>query len=54
MVTMEFAGPSNYCPVLVGALVGASFGSSAVPERFLSHCGCMDRVLKVADQLAGS
>jgi ADP-ribosylglycohydrolase len=53
IASMDFAGPSNYCPVLVGALAGARFGASAVPARLLSHCGCLGRVLKVSDRLAG-
>ena len=36
--SMEFAGPANYCPVLVGAIGGARWGSACIlPER-LHHC----------------
>jgi ADP-ribosylglycohydrolase len=35
-VALEFAGPSNYSPVLVGAMAGARFGRS--PGR-PKHCG---------------
>ena len=36
--SLEFAGPDNYCPVLVGALAGARFGAQAIPGRFLDGC----------------
>jgi len=51
MASMDFAGPSNYCPVLVGALAGARFGASAVPRQLLSHCGWMEKVMDVAERL---
>jgi ADP-ribosyl-[dinitrogen reductase] hydrolase len=34
---LDFAGPANYCPVLVGSIGGARFGRSAIPERLLAH-----------------
>jgi ADP-ribosylglycohydrolase len=33
----RFAGPANYCPVLVGALLGARFGASAFGDDQLAH-----------------
>jgi ADP-ribosylglycohydrolase len=36
--SVAFAGPANYCPVLVGALAGARFGASAIPASALAHC----------------
>lgn len=33
----KFAGPANYCPVLTGALLGASFGASAFDDSSLRH-----------------
>ena len=33
----KFAGPANYCPVLTGALLGASFGASACDDSSLGH-----------------
>lgn len=33
----KFAGPANYCPVLVGALLGARFGARAFDDALLAH-----------------
>merc|ERR1719161_1393853 len=52
--SLKFAGPSNYCPVLVGALTGAVFGASHIDARkHLGHCrpGVRERCIRVADQL---
>jgi ADP-ribosylglycohydrolase len=36
--SIRFAGPSNYCPVLVGALLGSTFGAEAfATEDALAH-----------------
>ena len=35
---LKFAGPNNYCPVLVGALAGARFGVNAIPSTMCAHC----------------
>lgn len=32
-----FAGPDNYCPVLVGTIGGARWGTSAVSDDLLAH-----------------
>jgi hypothetical protein len=36
--SLSFAGPANYCPVLVGAIAGARWGASSVAESDLLHC----------------
>jgi len=35
---IDFAGPANYCPVLVGAFAGARWGRSAIFDELLNHC----------------
>jgi ADP-ribosylglycohydrolase len=50
--SLAFAGPSNYCPVLVGAVAGARWGASAVPSPALAHVEILPRVRAVADALA--
>lgn len=50
--SLAFAGPSNYCPVLVGAVAGARWGASAVPPPALAHLEILPRVRAVADALA--
>jgi ADP-ribosylglycohydrolase len=35
--SMDFAGRANYCPVLVGAIGGARWGRSRIPEASLHH-----------------
>ena len=49
----RFAGPANYCPVLVGAIGGARWGRSAVEARLLEHCRDLRRLERVAEELAG-
>ena len=36
--SIDFAGPDNYCPVLVGALAGARFGAQGIGPAYLAHC----------------
>lgn len=50
---LKFAGPDNYCPVLVGAFAGARFGAAAIGTQSLSHCrpGVVDRCFQTADLL---
>jgi ADP-ribosylglycohydrolase len=50
--SIRFAGPSNYCPVLVGAIGGARGGASSIPVAHLAHCDILDRVSAVADAFA--
>lgn len=50
--SLEYAGPANYCPVLVGALAGAEWGASSIPEADLDHCADLQRVAAVSERLA--
>jgi ADP-ribosylglycohydrolase len=50
--SIDFAGPSNYFPVLVGAIGGARWGASAIPPAMLAHCDILKRVRDVADAFA--
>ncbi len=50
--SLHFAGPANYCPVLVGALGGARWGAGAIPPAALAHCRDLPRVERVAVRLA--
>jgi ADP-ribosylglycohydrolase len=52
--SIAFAGPSNYCPVLVGAIAGARYGASNVSDEVLVHCkpGVESRCHEVASQLS--
>ena len=49
---VTFAGPANYCPVIVGAMAGARWGAASIPAADLSHCKCLRRVEAAADKLA--
>jgi len=51
---LAFAGPANYCPVLVGAIGGARWGAVQIEERYLSHCVIVSQVHQIADRLAHS
>jgi len=50
--SIRFAGPANYCPVLVGAIGGARWGASSIPADLLSHCDMLPSLVVVADRLA--
>ncbi len=50
--SLSFAGPANYCPVLVGAIGGARWGASAIPQRSLAHVDMLARVKATAETLA--
>jgi ADP-ribosylglycohydrolase len=50
--SVVFAGPANYCPVLVGAIGGARWGSSAIPAPALAHVEILPRVETCAHGLA--
>jgi ADP-ribosylglycohydrolase len=52
--SIVFAGPSNYCPILVGSIGGARWGASAIPDEALEHCRVLPQVWKSAFSLAGS
>ncbi len=50
--SLAFAGPANYCPVLVGAIAGARWGSAAIPRQALAHVEILRRVETCAHGLA--
>jgi ADP-ribosylglycohydrolase len=50
--SLSFAGPANYCPVLVAAIGGARWGASAVPQSSLVHVDILPRVNATAEALA--
>jgi len=48
-----FAGPSNYCPVLVGSIGGARWGRRAIDDAsLLHHVALMPRLTAAASALA--
>lgn len=50
--SLEFAGPANYCPVLVGSVGGARWGAAAIPDAMTAHCEGIDHVRQLAQVLA--
>jgi len=48
---LEFAGAPNYCPVLVGAIAGARWGSREIDARYLDHCRDRERIEMAANLL---
>jgi ADP-ribosylglycohydrolase len=50
--SLAFAGPANYCPVLVGAIAGARWGATAISPKMLPESGLMIRVQNAAESLA--
>lgn len=50
--SLGFAGANNYCPVVVGALAGAFYGQSNIPNKFISHCKILDQVSSIANAFA--
>ena len=52
--SIAFAGPSNYCPILVGSIGGARWGAAAVPKEAVDHCSVLPQVSSVAAVLAES
>jgi ADP-ribosylglycohydrolase len=49
--SLRFAGPANYCPVLVGAIGGARWGARAVGIKRLLHCRDIDRLKRATGAL---
>jgi len=49
--SLQFAGPANYCPVLVGSIAGARWGMSGINRSLLEHCSILSRVQAVAENL---
>jgi ADP-ribosylglycohydrolase len=52
--SLAFAGPANYCPVLVGAIGGARWGTHAIQAEHLAHCRDRPRIDAAAARLAAS
>lgn len=50
--SLDFAGPANYGPVLVGAVAGARWGAASIPVPMLLQCDLLVRVRDVSDRLA--
>jgi ADP-ribosylglycohydrolase len=51
--SLEFAGPANYCPVLVGALAGARWGAGSIPPTSYQHNQShMDRITNLAEHFS--
>lgn len=50
--SLDFAGAANYCPVLVGAIAGARWGISTIPQSSLAHVDILPRVEATAEMLA--
>jgi len=50
--SLVFAGPANYCPVLVGAIGGARWGASAIPQEVLANDEILPRVKATSEALA--
>lgn len=50
--SFEFAGGSNYCSVLVGAIGGARWGVQEVPFDRIPHQDVLPRIYAVAERLA--
>lgn len=50
--SLKFAGPANYCPVLVGSIGGGRWGASNISDAMLEHCDILPRVQSAAARLA--
>lgn len=50
--SLEFAGPPNYCSVLVGAIAGARWGASRIPPSLLRSGPILERVHRASEALA--
>jgi len=50
--SLAFAGSSNYCPVLVGALAGARYGFKAIPPSEISHPQVDEKLLQSMSTVA--
>ncbi|KAL9651334.1 hypothetical protein ABK040_001286 [Willaertia magna] len=45
--SFKFAGGANFCPVLLGPMLGAMFGKSKIPKYLLEHSKILDKVEEV-------
>eukprot|EP01125_Pyxidicula_operculata_P020648 TRINITY_DN7677_c0_g1_i1.p1 TRINITY_DN7677_c0_g1~~TRINITY_DN7677_c0_g1_i1.p1 ORF type:complete len:123 (+),score=25.61 TRINITY_DN7677_c0_g1_i1:667-1035(+) len=54
--SIAFAGSSNFCPVLVGALLGAIYGVESIKPIDLEHVpeGLIKKLDELSDQLINS
>jgi ADP-ribosylglycohydrolase len=52
--SLAFAGPANYCPVLVGAIAGARWCASAIPPSALAHVDILPRARATAEALTAA
>jgi len=50
--SLTFAGPANYCPVLVGSIGGARWGAGGIRAEHLAHCRDQARVADAGNVLA--
>ncbi|MEK6235707.1 MAG: ADP-ribosylglycohydrolase family protein [Planctomycetales bacterium] len=50
--SLDFAGPANYCPVIVGSLAGARWGASAIPSDAFKDAETQALVGDLADRMA--
>lgn len=50
--SLVFAGPANYCPVLVGAIGGARWGAAAAPSPAPANVPIWERIEAAANGLA--
>jgi ADP-ribosylglycohydrolase len=50
--SLAFAGPDNYCPVLVGAIAGSRWGASDITPSSSAQVDILPRVTTAADALA--
>lgn len=48
---LQFAGPANYCPVVVGSIAGARWGINSTSHSLLEHCAIQPRVRAAAEKL---
>jgi ADP-ribosylglycohydrolase len=52
---VRFAGPANYCPVLVGSIGGARWGASVIPGDLLgSNFELMPHIREAAENLSAN
>jgi ADP-ribosylglycohydrolase len=49
--SLAFAGPANYCPVLVGAIAGARWGEPSIAPALLVHVEVLPAVKASAEAL---
>jgi len=49
---LRFAGPANYCPVLVGSIAGARWGASEIVTDGYPRREILRRVLEVSQELS--